>query len=232
MQALTRAVDVLMPTLGMQGDDTIKSLARYANFSFDVIHTDIPGWSAAINKCLERHTVGRDVLIIDDDVEIWPETFANLHQYMERAEVFGFKLLFPDGQIQHDGGFVNANGSCGHIKHNSDEPSYVAYVTASLCYIKEEALDFVAPLKVWPGAQWEDVALCLDAWGNGMRVMYIPSPATHKETATKRHDPEFAHKFGINSMYFRQRYESQCARMSTMFGVERRVPIAAGAPSL
>lgn len=220
-----KRVDVLMPTLGMQGTETVDALTEHAPFKFDLITSSVPGWSAAINDCLRRRTPGHDVLIIDDDVTVLPSTFDRLARYLKVADVIGFKLLFPDYNLQHGGGMVTMLGRTGHIMYQEDMPSYVAYVTASLCYIKEEVLGAVAPLNVWEGVQWEDVALCLDAWEAGYRVAYVPDPAIHKETATKKHDPKFWEKFEINAQAFYEKYERQCIKASTKFGTTRRLPI-------
>lgn len=220
-------VDVLMPTLGKKGDKTVKSLAaNFTGFNFDVFHSSVYGWSRAINEMLTKfHHPERDVLIIDDDVEVLPDTFKGFDDYYELADVFGFKLLYPDGTLQHGGGFVNAAAQTGHLTTNVDQPSYVQYVTASLCYIKADVIKEIKALQVWPGVQYEDVALCMEAWLAGFKVMYLPMAAIHEETGTKRFEADLQTKLSINAYEFKRKYREAATQLSFLFGNDRRLPI-------
>lgn len=227
-------IDVIMPTLDKNGTRTKDSLANYLPFDYNLIEIRDPGgWANAINCGLKLRGRKNDLIIIDDDVEILADTFFGFNTFYRQADVFGFKLMFPDSErIQHDGGWVSPDGRSGHIFNESGVPSYVPYVTASLTLIKASVLEVVSQMRVWPGYQWEDVAFCLDAWAAGFRVAYLPNKAIHAETATKGHDPRFAEKFHVNADIFRREYAAHCAAVSNAFGPRRRIPLGHRAPSI
>lgn len=219
-------VNVLMPTLGKKGTKTVDSLRAHAPFDLNIITSDVPGWANAINDCLSRRIVGEDCLIIDDDIEILPETFADFDEYKQYGDVFGFKLMYPGGTaVQHDGGYLTTDGGSGHLFRNSDMASYVGYVTASLCYIKAHVFENVLAMNVWPGLQWEDVAFCVDAWEKGFRVVYVPNPAIHEETGTKRDEVNFWGKFRINALIFQVQYGRRSSDIAKRFGPSGRIPL-------
>lgn len=216
-------VNVLMPTLGMKGTAAVDSLV-HAPFEVNVIQSSVNGWAAAMNDCLTRRVPG-DCLIMDDDVLVLPHTFDLLEQHYNDADVFGFRLLYPDGRLQHDGGYVTPVAGAGHIFDDGQQPTYTQYVTASLCYVKAHVFDQVPAFNEWPGVQWEDVAFCLDAWRAGLRVLYLPGEAIHEETGTKRADTRLSERFGINAVHFGNKYRRQCREINDLFGHERRLPL-------
>lgn len=221
---LSERVNVIMPTLGMKGDKTIDSLRAYAPFEITLLTDTEPGWSRGVNRCLQRRGSG-DVLIIDDDIVVHEHTFDHLPELFDHGDVFGFRLLYPDGQLQHDGALIRWEGSCAHIRDDSHEPSYVACVTASLCYIKASVFERVPRYVEWPGMQWEDVAFCVDAWFAGARVLYVPDEATHEESGTKKNDPRFWDAFSENQACFRQYYREKAVVLAQMFGETHRIPL-------
>jgi len=177
-----------------------------------------------MNLGLAQRTPDADVLIIDDDAQILTGTFDGLEEWYPLADIFGFRLLFEDGRLQHDGGWVNELGSAGHIFRESDVRGYVGYVTASVCLIKAHVFEKVARFPEWTGYQWEDVAFCMDAWASGMKVIYIPNDAVHNETQTKKHDSEFWEKFRLNAILFSARYKEQTKKVSMRIGNTLRIP--------
>jgi len=224
---MPRRVNVLMPTLGRLGTRAEDALREHAPFDVNLIQSGVPGWSAAINDCLAQRERGEDCLIIDDDVFVGPETFNPLWDHYADADVFGFLLRYPTGEIQHDGGYVTPDMVAGHIRDGREgEPSFVRYVTASLCYVKADVFERIPRLVQWPGVQWEDVALCVDAWAQGFKVMYLPGEAVHEETATKRFDPNLNQRFAQNGAHFHDLYKGKVARLDQRFGGERRLRTA------
>jgi len=214
-----------MPTLGQKGTKTIESLREFAPFDYWMLTDSKPGWAAGINRMLANRNKDFDVLIIDDDVVIQEHTFDLLDELYDAAEVFGFKLLYPDGGIQHDGAYVRWDGTADHIRNLSEEPSYVGSVTASLCYIKSHVFDYVPGYPEWPGLQWEDVAFCLDCWFARQRVMYVPGEAIHEEGGTKMKSPDFWRRFHQNQALFRQEYGRKAMIIAQMFGATHRISL-------
>jgi len=216
-------IDVIMPTLGHMGDLTANSL-HHLPWPYNLITCgERIGWGQAINKCLEQRVEGRDAIIIDDDVQLLPETFEGFERYLPYGHIFGFKLYYPSGGLQHDGGWVSDEGGAGHIFSGSDSPSYVAYITTSLSYFKSELFDIGMRFPEWPGYQWEDVAFCLEAERHIYNVVYVPLKAYHHETATKRHLADWGARFNANWNLFKEGYLLDCRRLAAKFGPSRRI---------
>lgn len=165
-------------------------------------------WAEAINIGLKESS--GDVIIMDDDIRLKPETFGCLEKYYDKADIFGFKLLFDNGRIQHAGGFVKADErggySIGHIGFNRDDssrlniPYYVCHCTASLLYIKRHVIEKLKGMATdYEGYQFEDVDFSFRALKEGFRILFLPSEAIHLESASKEHLPAF--KMGMNINY-------------------------------
>lgn len=185
-------VDVLMPTLGMNGDETEKSLRDHLPMDYRLLKDDTPGWACSMNVLLERRDPSRDAIIIDDDVTIQEETFrGKLALYFPSADIFGFLLLFPNGRISHAGAHMDEDNMPFHVWRGklpggeAARPAYVPHVTTSLAYVKAEVLATGWRFPEWSGAQFEDCAFSYSMWAAGKQIMYVPQQALHMETLTK-----------------------------------------------
>lgn len=204
-------VDLIVPTLKRKGyEKSIETAREYMPFDL-TIHEAVDGksWPEAVNLALEKTT--NDVILMDDDVEILPNTFKGFWKYYPSADIFGFKLCFPNGLIQHGGAWVEGR-NIGHLGHSEpdegqcDKPLYVCHVTASLMYITRPVVDDLKRMSVWDGAQFEDVDFNFRALKKGYKVLYLPMKAIHRETATKRNDPLIHQKMNMNYMRLRHLY--------------------------
>jgi GT2 family glycosyltransferase len=192
-------VDLIIPTLGKP--HLLRALASLRYLPFPVkphIIYEAQSWPEAINQGLADST--GDVLLMDDDVELLPDTFNNFDS--EAADILGFKLLFPDETVQHAGVFVNMGG-VGHLgfKLPSTEFNYsqrVPAVTASLMYIHKEVIAEIAPMVQWPGFQFEDTDFCFRALKAGFTIVSTPATAIHHESQTKKLLPDFEAKMQLN----------------------------------
>lgn len=206
-------VNVIVPTLLMEHSkncfDSLKHLPKSFNRNLICVTDNTNGnWARAINIGLSRLPPTGDVLILDDDVELLPETFKDFDRYYPHADMFGFKLLFPNGTIQHGGGFCDhRNDRLGHfgVGYDGDSasilPRYVVHCTASCLYIKRHVFDTIGNFTELPGVQFEDVDFSFRAIRNGLDILYIPNKAIHHESQTKKQDPQFAERM-------RQSYEA------------------------
>lgn len=203
---MRKVVDVIIPTLGKINPKS------HPFICFENLH-HIPWpywvhlisggktWAEAINLGLLQ-TSGNDVILLDDDVFINGDTFKLVNEFYDKADIFGFKLFFPDKKIQHAGGIVRNQG-ISHIgfrdedKDEYNKPRYVCHVTTSCIYIKRHVLDKLKGMTIMPGQQMEDVDFNFRALKAGFKIMYLPSPAIHMESATKRFFPNFQQDIGI-----------------------------------
>jgi GT2 family glycosyltransferase len=135
-------------------------------------------WPSATNIGIREST--GDVIVMDDDIVLQPGTFEFIDRNYDEADIFGFKLWFPDGRIQHAGG-AWVNGAMGHFgwgeedKGQWDGLGYRPHVTTSLAYIKRRVIENVGLFEEgWPGFQFEDVDFMFRALKKCYRILYTP----------------------------------------------------------
>lgn len=207
-------VDVIIPSLAkINLAGAISSLRYMLDYGIEpIVHLVLEGksWPEAINIGLAESY--NDVIIMDDDVVILPDTFANFKKAYKKADIFGFKLLFPDGRIQHAGGFItNKIGHRGYgEKDTYNEPEYVDHVTASLMFIKKKVINKLGGMATdYPGYQFEDVDFNIRAKKKGFKILYLPDVAIHYESLTKKQDEKFNEKLMQNYAEIKRRYNLQ-----------------------
>lgn len=206
-------VDIIIPTLRR----------THAFSCFDKLHnvpwpyklhviTTGKTWAEAINIGLKQTDKKNDVILMDDDVFITPDTLKGVRANFDDADIFGFKLLFPDGEIQHAGGIVREE-NIGHIGFQEedhgqfDQPYYVCHATTSLVYIKRHVLDSLNGMaEDIPGIQMEDVDFSFRALKAGFKIMYLPGSAVHLQSASKRFINGFDEKVGLAYAEIKKRH--------------------------
>lgn len=167
-----------------------------------------PGWSAAANALLdEAAAAGHAAVFCDDDVTFTAETWPALLRYLGRADVFGWRIAVPGrGDAA---GAQHVLDTAGNLSDRPliDRPCEVAHVTTTACYLSARA---VAALRFpeWGGVHCEDIALCLDAWLQGMRVAYVGGLVWHDMTGdgvgqTKIHTPQLSARLAQNALALR-----------------------------
>lgn len=209
---MNRVVDVIIPTLRRPHAINCLSLLRHVAWPINLLL--IPegrSWPEAVNLGL-REVRGNDVVLMDDDAFLWPETFRDFNTLYDKADIFGFKLLYPNRTIQHAGGTYKDKG-IWHIgngeedKGQYNDPRYMAHVTTSLCYIKNHVIkELQGMAEDYPGAQFEDVDFCMRAHKADFKILYTGLPATHMESASKRFTPDFAAKIKLNQEEIKRRF--------------------------
>lgn len=159
---------------------------QYIEEPFRLLVDTRPGWAASVNALLDQSR--GDVLQIDDDVELLPNSLDLVKLYYDSADIFGIGLIAPNGP---HGWYVQ---SAGHMLAPIDGgvmlqpfsafatsvPCLVAHAGASCLYIKRRVVE--AGIRFpsdWAGVHHEDVAFCLAAWLADFRVARLPSYAIH-----------------------------------------------------
>lgn len=115
-----------------------------------------------------------------------------------KTAIVGGLLFYPDGRIQHGGGYRRWNekvmGHYGHGKLSHQAllcsiPAYRIYCTGATAAIRKE---------FWKDHKYdetfmvscEDTDLCFQAWESGWRVLYDPEISTiHEEGSTRGKSP-------------------------------------------
>lgn len=194
-------------------------------------NTDVPyklylisqgkNWPEAINIGLKKSGFKNDIILMDDDIRVLPGWLNNIEKYKKIADIIGFKLIMPNGKIDHAGCIVTydplrwlygkifkktfatfiANNVIGHGEKDNgqhDRIKFLPHVTTSLIYIKKEVFKKINGMKVWPGHHHEDWDFSFRALQNDFKIMYCPNKAIHLVTATKKKFKNFNQKAEIN----------------------------------
>lgn len=194
-------LDILISTTGARMPEGFE----HVPVPYRVLTDSRKGWAASANALLDiADQEGHDALFLDDDIKLLPETFAEMDQWLDLADVIGFQLwdwqrtrVVSAGHVLYDGGMLLPSSY-----HN--EPSYMAHITASAMYIKHAVLAAGVRFPEWPGVHSEDVAFTYDVWLHGFRVLYWPAPVLHDIQpnnigSVKARDDKLAERLGENS---------------------------------
>lgn len=150
------------------------------------------GFAAGNNIGL--HAATGDVLVLlNQDTEVRPGWLAALVTALQQPGVgmVGSKAYYPDGRIQHAGGYVNARGEGEHYgRAETDQGQYdvartVDFITGASLALSRQVYEVVGDLdEGFAPAYYEDVD-----WGYRVRVagwlvVYCPeSSLVHKESS-------------------------------------------------
>lgn len=167
-----------------------------------------PGWAAASNVLLDAAAAdGHAAIFCDDDVTFTAEAWPAVARYRDRADVLGFRIAVPGrGDAPGAQHVLDAEGRLLD-RPLVDRPCEVAHVTTTACYLSPRAVRQLR-FPEWPGVHSEDVAFCLDAWLQGLRVAYVGGLVWHEMTGhgigqTKVHTPDLIPKLMANSAALR-----------------------------
>jgi GT2 family glycosyltransferase len=159
------------------------------------------GFAANVNRGLRATDPGRDVVVLNSDMEAQPGWLACL-QYVSREHedigIVGARLLYPDGRIQFAGTVRNL-GALEWFDHRyrfkpadwgpAGLAGPVLAVTGACMYVKRELIERVGLLDETYPMAYEDVDWCLRAWQAGFRVLYFPAATLyHHESVTRGTD--------------------------------------------
>lgn len=144
-----------------------------------VINKENVGFAKANNQGIRR-ALSNDadyVLLLNNDTKVihcdWLENMVRVAEADSKNGIVGCKLIFPNGEIQHAGGYVNIKGS--HHYTEGDKIKEVDYVTGAAFLIKREVIEKIgffdegfSPLYA------EEVDYCIRAKRSGYKVIYSP----------------------------------------------------------
>lgn len=151
------------------------------------------GFSAANNRGL-RTASGDLLVLLNNDTEVDPGWLRALVSTAADPNVgiVGAKALYPDGRLQHAGGFVGKRGAASHYGYQEpdsgqfDQSREVDYVTGASLAITRNALETIGELdEEFSPIYYEDLDWCYRARAAGLRVVYQPqAKLIHHESAT------------------------------------------------
>lgn len=154
------------------------------------------GFSANVNRGLRSVEDNADVLLLNSDTELTKGSVEALISVARRnGSLTGARLLYPNKEIQHGGGFRNFNSLewFEHLYRGRDRlhtPSLVSkntlFCTGAALYIPNEVRARVGLFDEGFQMGFEDVDYCLRAWQNNIPVIYCgASEIIHHESITR-----------------------------------------------
>jgi GT2 family glycosyltransferase/glycosyltransferase involved in cell wall biosynthesis len=156
------------------------------------------GFAVNVNRGLRAVADGRDVVVLNSDVEARPGWLACLQFAASQEQdvgIVGAQLLYPDGRIQF-GGTVRNRDAPEWFDHRyrfkpegwgpACQAGPALAVTGACMYVRHEVIDRVGLLDEGYPMAYEDVDWCLRAWQAGFRVLYFPAARlVHHESVTR-----------------------------------------------
>jgi GT2 family glycosyltransferase len=152
------------------------------------------GFAAASNQGL-RAATGDVLVLLNQDTVVQAGCIAALVQAMAGSPsrgMAGAKAIYPDGRIQHAGGWVDERGGGSHYGYRQkDEGQFeqlrdVDFVTGAMLAVSRATYDAIGGLDESFGpAYYEDVDWCYRAREAGFGVIYVPQAVLiHREAST------------------------------------------------
>lgn len=173
-------------------DDSVRIAERHCPPAHLIRNSANLGYAGGNNVGL-RQASGDVVLLLNQDVQLRPGCVRAFAQAFERAQtgIVGGKAYFPDGRVQHAGGWIEwPSGLAHHHGYQAvdqgqwSEPRPVEFVTGAALAIRRAVMERVGLLDegFWPG-YFEDVDYCLRAARAGFEIWFAPEAAlVHAES--------------------------------------------------
>ncbi len=156
------------------------------------------GYSASVNRGLERARPDEDVVVLNNDViprRGWLAELQRAAYSGDEVGVVGPRLLYPDGRIQSAGTYRNiAAPEWFDHRYRFRQPDFgpaqaamdALAMTGACMYLRRDLIDSIGGFDDRYPMGYEDVDYCLRAWEAGRTVRYEPrSRLTHLESPTR-----------------------------------------------
>lgn len=152
------------------------------------------GFGGGCNTGL-RVAKGEILILLNQDTIVepeWARALVDVFQADSTIGIAGGKALYPDGTIQHAGGYVDKQGGGHHYGHSEpdngqfDQIRDVDFVTGATLAISRQAFKKIGLLdEGFTPAYFEDVDWCYRAKQVGFRTVYVPNARLiHKEESS------------------------------------------------
>lgn len=121
--------------------------------------------------------------LLNNDTEVKSNAIKKIAEFAEANKdvgIVGCKLLYPNGRIQHAGGWIKPYGMGHYGNREKDKGQYdkirkVDYVTGAAFLIKKEVLEKIGLLDEGFSPYFrEEVDFCFRAKKSGYKVFYYP----------------------------------------------------------
>ncbi|MGB0385256.1 MAG: glycosyltransferase family 2 protein [Ardenticatenaceae bacterium] len=155
------------------------------------------GFGGGCNTGL-RAAEGKILILLNQDTIVEPEWTGALVEVFEADPTIGIaggKAFYPDGTIQHAGGYVDKHGVGHHYGYRKpdngqfDQIRDVDFVTGATLAISRQAFERIGELDDgFRPAYFEDVDWCYRARHAGFRTVYVPEARLIHQEESKAGD--------------------------------------------
>jgi len=186
-------------------DDTGKNLGEKIKKEFDVDLSITKGhsgqskvWNVGIEKALKWDF--DYVLLLDDDTEIldknWLADLIKVGESDEKIGILGCRLIYPDGNIQHLGGYVKGWEITKELSDRKDVFE-VDHVMGCFILIKRSVIDKIGLVdEIYTPYLLEETDYCLRAKKQGFKIVSVPHVRIiHKKGKTINEQPNAERMF-------------------------------------
>jgi GT2 family glycosyltransferase len=214
-------IDVLIPTRHAKREDgreyldvLLESLQENSVGEVNIMVNDDPDgdYVSKTNALWQR--ARNDVVLMNDDIIVPPGWDRLVSE--ASGDIRGFKLLYPNGLLQHYGGqirgdFVGCHPEGGTIDLGQYGGAHrVPFVTFAVAYIPRRVYEAVGYLDDCLGSHFfVDADYCLRGWQMGFETWVSPAPFVHFEGVTVNADPQRQERWASAYARFRQRWASE-----------------------
>lgn len=173
------------------------------------------GLNLATRWVRHQHPDHSLLLILNDDLRVVRyDWLAQLKRAADRHPdaILGPKLIYPDGRVQHAGGFLLRSGGLagGHYGEVIEVGSPLVdlerpceFVTGACMAIPRAVLERLGSFDPSLPA-WEDSEFCLRAREHGFETWYVPSAVLEHRTGNDRRPDDYMAKQAVASRMVRR----------------------------
>jgi GT2 family glycosyltransferase len=196
-------IEIIVVDNGSQ-DHTTALAQNFAEVKL-IANADNLGFAHAINQGLHAAT-GEVLVLLNQDIVAHPGWLEAVLQRLQRqpsAGIVGCKLLYPDGSVQHAGGYLAQPMCEGRHYRDDAESNSIDFVTGAAFAIRRACWQAIGDFdeRFYP-VYFEDVDFCLRAKQAGFGVVYEKNAVlTHYESQSR--GDNFGHAVTFHAQRFR-----------------------------
>ncbi len=173
------------------------------------------GFATACNKGL-KHASGDFIVLLNNDIIVengWLNSWLLVAEQNTNYGLIGCKLVYPNGLIQHAGGYIRPHGflsdGFGHFKEDSlDTIKECSYVTGAAWLLRRDVLKMVGYFDtMFSPAYYEDADYCIRVKNAGFKIIYSPKPKLIHATNQTTRKNEYWYKKTYNKNRLRFQFK-------------------------
>lgn len=169
-----------------------------------------------MTKVFNKYFTGEDDLILwHSDIYAKEGWYEELMKYYDEFDIIGTKLIYPNGLIQHFGGFIRGDLICFHphqfcLDKGLDRPTESVFVTWGGVLVKKEVIKKVGKMdEQFFQAYYGDVDYCMSAKKEGYRIGVVPVKLIHEESSDNKKDVNLSKIMQNNYNIFKAKWMSE-----------------------